>query len=357
MSKKAFEKFINKKPTGAKLKESIKVEKRKAKAETSEAMRKARAEKFQRLGKQAAEQKFGAPLPEASKESNFKKFKSNTNPGKPANIKAAPVKAGNTELMPLNKYLAHSGISARREAAEIIKSGKVTVNGTIIYEPGFKVTGLENIIVGDKKTTLQKNLVYILLNKPKDHLCTLNDPQGRKTVMDLIKTEGKERMYPVGRLDRNTTGVLLITNDGELSQKLTHPSFGIKKIYEVGLDKVITKKDMETIAAGITLEDGFIQPDALSYSDPKDKSSVGIEIHSGKNRIVKRIFEHLGYEVKKLDRVMFANLTKKNVDRGTWRFLMEKEVRLLKYMNQSFVKKAANKKASNAVINEDDDFK
>ena len=164
MSKKAFEKFMNKKPTGAKLKESIKVEKRKAKIETSEAMRKARAEKFQRLGKQAAEQKFGAPLPEAAKESSFKKSRINATTNKPVTIKAAPQKTGSKELMPLNKYLAHAGISARREAAEIIKSGKVTVNGTIIYEPGFKVTGLENIVVGDKKTVLQKNLVYILLN-------------------------------------------------------------------------------------------------------------------------------------------------------------------------------------------------
>jgi 23S rRNA pseudouridine2605 synthase len=180
------------------------------------------------------------------------------------------------------------------------------------------------------------------LNKPKDYLTTSNDPQGRKTVLDLVKQATPERVYPVGRLDRNTTGVLILTNDGELAQKLTHPSFEIKKIYEVTLDKVVSKKDLESIVEGITLEDGFIQADAVGYADAKDKTVVGIEIHSGRNRIVRRIFEHLGYDVKALDRVMFANLTKKNVERGKWRFLQEKEVRLLKFMNQSFLRKSKN---------------
>jgi 23S rRNA pseudouridine2605 synthase len=195
--------------------------------------------------------------------------------------------------------------------------------------------------VKDKQVFLQKNSVYILLNKPKDFLTTANDPQGRKTVMDIVKSATTERVYPVGRLDRNTTGVLLLTNDGELAQKLTHPSYEIKKIYEVTLDKPVTKKDMESIVAGITLEDGFILADSVAYADAKDKTVVGIEIHSGRNRIVRRIFEHLGYDVKNLDRVMFANLTKKNVERGKFRFLNEKEVRLLKFMNKSFVRKSA----------------
>jgi len=219
-----------------------------------------------------------------------------------------------------------------------VKQGKVYVNGNVIYEPGFKVTAKDKVQVNGKQVFLQKNLVYILINKPKDYITTAKDPEGRKTVFDLLKHATKERVYPVGRLDRNTTGVLLMTNDGELAQKLTHPSFEVKKIYEVKLDKPLIKKDFETILNGITLEDGFVKADALAYADAKDKSVIGIEIHSGRNRIVRRLFEHLGYDVKNLDRVMFANLTKKNVDRGKWRFLNEKEVRLLKYMNQSFVR-------------------
>lgn len=243
------------------------------------------------------------------------------------------------ETMPLNKFIAHAGVCARREAAELVKQGKVTVNGDIIYEPGFKVSAADKIKANGKLLYLQHNLVYILLNKPKDYITTAKDPEGRKTVLDLIKGATQERVYSVGRLDRNTTGVLLITNDGELAQKLTHPSFEVKKIYEVKLDKDLTKKDFDAILAGITLEDGFVVADKLAYADSKDKSIIGIEIHSGRNRIVRRIFEHLGYDVKGLDRVMFGSLTKKNVDRGKWRLLTEKEVRLLKYMNQSFVRK------------------
>jgi pseudouridine synthase len=190
---------------------------------------------------------------------------------------------------------------------------------------------------------LAKNLVYILLNKPKDYLTTLSDPEGRKTVMDLIKKAGADRVYPVGRLDRNTTGVLLLTNDGELTQKLSHPSNEIKKIYEVKLDKPLAKADMEAIAIGLNLEDGFIQADAIAYADSKDKSIIGIEIHSGRNRIVRRIFEHLRYDVRNLDRVFFAGLTKKNVDRSKWRFLTEREVRALKFLNASYHKRFAHK--------------
>jgi 23S rRNA pseudouridine2605 synthase len=242
-------------------------------------------------------------------------------------------------LMPLNKYISHAGVCARREAAELVKQGKVVVNGSVIYEPGFKVSATDKVLVKGKQVFLQHNLVYILLNKPKDYLTTAKDPGGRKTVFDLVAHATKERVFPVGRLDRNTTGVLLLTNDGELAQKLTHPSYEIKKIYEVKLDKALTKKDFEAVLEGITLEDGFVAADSLAYADAKDKSIIGIEIHSGRNRIVRRIFEHLGYDVKGLDRVMFANLTKKNVDRGKYRLLSEKEVRLLKYMNQSFMRK------------------
>lgn len=246
-----------------------------------------------------------------------------------------------SELMPLNKFIAHAGICGRREAAELVKDGKVVVNGDKVFEPGYKVSSKDKVTVKGKQVFLQRNAVYILLNKPKDYITTSNDPQGRKTVLDLIKGATAERVYPVGRLDRNTTGVLLLTNDGELAQKLTHPSFEVKKIYEVTLDKPVTKKDLETILSGVTLEDGFVAADAVGYADAKNKNIIGIEIHSGRNRIVRRIFEHLGYDVKGLDRVMFANLTKKNVDRSKWRYLNEKEIRLLKFLNKSFIKKAA----------------
>lgn len=258
---------------------------------------------------------------------------------KPARVKSAEGSDSEVEEMPLNKFIAHGGLCGRREAAELVKQGAVKVNGDIVFEPGYKVSANDDVKVKGKKVFLQKNLYYILLNKPKDYITTASDPQGRKTVLDLIKGASPERVYPVGRLDRNTTGVLLLTNDGELAQKLTHPSYEIKKIYEVRLDKPVTKKDFDAILSGVTLEDGLVRADSLAYADSKDKSVIGIEIHSGRNRIVRRIFEHLGYDVRNLDRVMFANLTKKNVDRGRWRMLNDKEVRLLKYMNQSFVKK------------------
>lgn len=286
----------------------------------------------------------GAAKPAAG---SYKAFKSEKGAGKtakatyPGNPMDADKKEATTResLIPLNKYVAHSGVCGRREAAELVKEGKVTVNGDKIFEPGYKVSQADKILVKGKPIFLQRNAVYILLNKPKDFLTTASDPQGRKTVLDLIKGATPERVYPVGRLDRNTTGVLLLTNDGELAQKLTHPSFEIKKIYEVTLDKPVTKKDLDSIVAGITLEDGFVAADSVGYADSKSKNVVGIEIHSGRNRIVRRIFEHLGYDVKALDRVMFANLTKKNVERSKWRFLNDKEVRLLKFMNKSFLRK------------------
>jgi 23S rRNA pseudouridine2605 synthase len=245
------------------------------------------------------------------------------------------------EQMPLNKYIAHAGTCGRREAAELVKSGHITVNGDTVLEPGYKVQYKDVVRLKGKVLQLQVTPVYILLNKPKDYICTANDPEGRKTVLDIIKNATTQRMFPVGRLDRNTTGVLILTNDGDLAQKLTHPSYEIKKIYEVTLDKPVTKADMEAIAAGVELEDGFIAADAVSYLSNTSKNVIGIEIHSGRNRIVRRIFEHLGYDVRHLDRVMFANLTKKNVDRGKWRFLAEKEVRTLKFLNKSFTRKAS----------------
>ncbi|WP_276480096.1 pseudouridine synthase [Paraflavitalea pollutisoli] len=244
-----------------------------------------------------------------------------------------------SDIIPLNKFLAHSGISSRRESADIIKSGLVKVNNVVVTEPGTKVSEADTVTVNGKPIAIRRTMVYILINKPKDFITTTDDPQGRRTVLDLIKNATTERVYPIGRLDRNTTGVLLLTNDGELAQKLSHPSYQVRKIYEVKLDKPLSKKDFDTILAGVTLEDGVVAPDVLAYADPKDKSVIGIEIHSGRNRIVRRIFEHMGYDVRNLDRVMYANLTKKNVERGRWRFLSEKEVRLLKFLNASYTNK------------------
>jgi len=240
----------------------------------------------------------------------------------------------NSNLMPLNKFIAHAGVAARREAAEMVKKGLVKVNNEIITEPGHKVSSKDDIRVNGKKAFLSKNLVYILLNKPKDYITTTNDPQERKTVLDIIGNATRERVYPVGRLDRNTSGVLLLTNDGELAQKLTHPSNEIKKVYAVTLNKPLEKKDFDQILKGIQLEDGMASVDALAYADVKDKTQIGVEIHSGRNRIVRRIFEHLKYDVKSLDRVIFAGLTKKNIERGKWRFLTEKEVRDLKHFGK-----------------------
>ena len=233
------------------------------------------------------------------------------------------------EPIRLNKYLANAGVCSRREADEFIQAGVVTVNGEVVTELGTKVMRTDEVKFHDQPVTLEKK-VYVLLNKPKDYVTTSDDPQQRKTVMDLVQNVCPERIYPVGRLDRNTTGVLLLTNDGDLASKLTHPKFLKKKVYHVYLDKNVTAHDMQQIATGIQLEDGEIKADAIEYASDTDKSQVGIEIHSGKNRIVRRIFESLGYRVVKLDRVQFAGLTKKNLRRGDWRFLTEKEVEMLR---------------------------
>ena len=229
------------------------------------------------------------------------------------------------EPLRLNKFLANAGICSRREADEFIQAGVVTVNGEVVTELGTKILRTDQVKFHDQPVTIEKK-VYVLLNKPKDYVTTSDDPQQRKTVMDLVKNACPERIYPVGRLDRNTTGVLLLTNDGDLASKLTHPKYLKKKIYHVYLDKNVTAHDLQQISDGIQLEDGEIKADDVQYASPTDKKQVGIEIHSGKNRIVRRIFEALGYRVQKLDRVQFAGLTKKNLKRGDWRYLTEEEV-------------------------------
>lgn len=239
------------------------------------------------------------------------------------------VLADPNEPIRLNKFLANAGLCSRREADEFITAGVVSVNGVVVTELGTKVKRSDEVRFHDQPVKIERK-VYVLLNKPKDCVTTSDDPQERKTVLDLVKDACTERIYPVGRLDRNTTGVLLLTNDGDLASKLTHPKYLKKKIYHVFLDKNVTKADLDQIASGITLDDGEIHADAISYASDTDKSQVGIEIHSGKNRIVRRIFESLGYRVIKLDRVYFAGLTKKGLRRGDWRYLTEREVNMLR---------------------------
>ena len=326
MSKKStpFDKFAKKKSNAA-IKEQFKQEKRKWKKEREDFFEKKRS------------LKSGAGIQQSS--SSGSSGRAQTSPG--ARQGTNPVQKGHpkapkpeTSEMPLNKFIAHCGVCSRRDAAEIVKQGKVKVNDAVVTEPGQKVSVKDKIMVNGKQVMLAKNLVYILLNKPKDYITTTDDPQNRKTVLDIIRNATKERVYPVGRLDRNTSGVLLLTNDGDLSQHLTHPSHEVKKIYAVTLDKPLDKKDFEKILHGVKLEDGDAKVDTLAYSDSKDKTQIGVEIHSGRNRIVRRIFEQLGYDVRNLDRVMFAGLTKKNISRGKWRFLTEKEVRDLKYFGK-----------------------
>ncbi|MBQ7988652.1 MAG: rRNA pseudouridine synthase [Bacteroidaceae bacterium] len=228
----------------------------------------------------------------------------------------------------LNRFLANAGVCSRREADTFIQAGVVSVNGHVVTELGTKVLRSDSVMFHDQLVSMEKK-VYVLLNKPKDCVTTSDDPKNRKTVMDIVKGACRERIYPVGRLDRNTTGVLLLTNDGELASKLTHPQYKKKKIYHVFLDRNVAPEDIRQIAEGIMLDDGEIHADAIDYASPTDRRQVGIEIHSGRNRIVRRIFEHLGYRVSKLDRVYFAGLTKKNVRRGDWRFLTEREVSML----------------------------
>jgi 23S rRNA pseudouridine2605 synthase len=236
-----------------------------------------------------------------------------------------------TDDIRLNKYIASAGLCSRRDADIMITEGKVQVNGNTITELGYKIKSSDTVSVNDKKIQPQ-NFIYILLNKPKNFICTTEDPENRRTILDLIKNATKERVYPVGRLDRNTTGLILITNDGDLTNSLIHPSREFEKIYAVTLDHPLTKSDFAKICEGVELEDGIAKVDELAFTDEKDKSQVGIKIHSGKNRVIRRIFEQLNYEVTKLDRVMFGPLTKLNLPRGKWRFLTQIEVNNLKRM-------------------------
>ncbi len=248
---------------------------------------------------------------------------------KPMGIKNIPKKSNTTGEMRLNRFIANAGVCSRREADTYISAGMVSVNGNIVTELGVKVLPTDEVRFDGTKLNAEKK-VYLLLNKPKDFVTTTEDPHADKIVMDLIKDACSERIYPIGRLDRNTTGLLLFTNDGDLSKRLTHPSHTMKKVYQVSLDKPVTMEHLQQIADGIELEDGPIAADAISYISHEEKDEIGIEIHSGRNRIVRRIFEHFGYRVKKLDRVLYAGLTKKNLPRGKYRFLTEKEIQFLK---------------------------
>lgn len=244
-----------------------------------------------------------------------------------------PAKERNTDSTRLNKYIANAGISARRKADTLIAQGLVQVNGKVITEMGYRVKH-GDVVTYNNKVIKPAHFEYILLNKPKNFVTTVDDERGRKTVMDLIENATTERVYPVGRLDRNTTGLLLFTNDGDLAQQLSHPKHSAKKIYEVELDKAVTLKHMQQIAEGIELEDGIALIDDIAYAHPQKKNIIGITLHVGKNRIVRRIFEHLGYVVMKLDRTMYAGLTKKDLPRGRWRRLSPKEVIFLKHMQK-----------------------
>lgn len=263
-----------------------------------------------------------------------KKADRNRNRKKPQGDSRRPRKdqAGEKSIknIRLNKYIAQSGVCSRREADTLIESGRIKVNNKVVTEMGFQVKPGDKVHYG-KKLLSREKLVYLLLNKPKDFITTTDDPQERKTVMHLVSKACEERIYPVGRLDRNTTGVLLLTNDGELSKKLTHPSHEVSKVYQVELDKPLEEDHFEKIKAGVELEDGHVKVDDVAILDPEGYA-MGVEIHSGKNRIVRRIFESFGYNVSKLDRVMFAGLTKKDLPRGKWRFLRDKEVVKLKYL-------------------------
>jgi len=267
--------------------------------------------------------------PYGKKKDAGKTFKKSTAKSPIAKIGVVKPAKTPSNLVRLNKYIANSGVCSRREADVLIATGAVTVNGKIITELGTKVSPTDVVVYNGEKLKTEKK-VYILLNKPKDYITTLDDPQGRKTVMDLLKNAGNQRVFPVGRLDRYTTGLLLLTNDGELAKKLTHPSHGIKKLYHVQLDKPVTKADMDKVAVGIELDGEKIIPDEVAYAGRnQDKTQVGIQLHSGQNRVVRRIFESLDYKVLKLDRITFAGLTKKDLPRGQWRYLTDKEISFL----------------------------
>ena len=273
--------------------------------------------------------KYSGPKKQSPKSDSMAKKprKSFTRP-----VKSVKQTLGSQEMIRLNKYIANAGVCSRREADELIQAGAVKVNGQVVTELGTKVSPKDKVQYGDQTLNLEK-MQYVLLNKPKGYITTTDDPFSRRTVMQLVTQACKERIYPVGRLDRNTSGLLLFTNDGELAKKLTHPKHNVKKVYHVVLDKSLTKTDMLSISKGMELDDGFIRIDKISYDQTTtDKRELGIELHSGRNRIVRRVFESMGYKVVKLDRTLFAGLTKKNIPRGRWRFLEDQEINMLKML-------------------------
>lgn len=283
-----------------------------------------RAAGERKRNKRPADDKFSG-----ERKRDFKKVAARASGDRKKSVRTAAKPAAD-ELVRLNKYIANSGVCARREADELIANGYIYVNGVKVTEMGHKVKSSDTVEYKGKKLIPGKK-VYLLINKPKGYVTTVKDPHADVTVLDLVRDATTERIYPVGRLDKSTTGVLLLTNDGDLAGKLTHPGYGAKKVYHVFTDKEVTRADMEAIVSGVTLEDdGKVSADAISYPEPEDHTQVGLEIHSGQNRVVRRIFEKLGYRVRKLDRVSFAGLTKKNLQRGHWRHLTGKEVSMLK---------------------------
>lgn len=286
---------------------------------------------FKRTG---GDKPYDADKPHRSKPRYDKITKDQDAPAKTFRGRKKGPETKDTGLIRLNRYISNAGICSRRKADELIAAGVVSVNGTVINELGHKVDPQKDEIRYNGELLKREKMVYVLLNKPKDYITTTEDPQERRTVMHLVEKASKERIYPVGRLDRNTTGLLLMTNDGDLADKLSHPRNSIVKLYQVELNKSLTQGDMNKIGFGLELEDGLIKPDSISYVAGGSKREIGIQIHSGKNRIVRRMFEHLGYEVVKLDRAVYANLTKKDLPRGRWRFLEEKEVIQLKHLIQ-----------------------
>ena len=292
-----------------------------------------RERNFNREGFQPREKSFGARSAKPKRNDNHshepKKYVNTANHYTLDNYPTYDTPKQEGEIR-LNRYISMSGICSRREADEYIAAGQITVNGVVVTELGSKVMPTDVVCYNGERIENEKK-VYIVMNKPKGFVTTLDDPHADKSVMDLVKNACTERIYPVGRLDKNSVGVLLLTNDGDLAKKLTHPTYEKKKIYQVSLDKHLTRADLEQLILGVTLEDGYIAADDVCYvDDPKMKNAVGIEIHSGRNRIVRRMFEHVGYHVGKLDRVYFAGLTKQKLKRGEWRFLTEKEVAMLK---------------------------
>jgi len=282
--------------------------------------------------KREGERPYSADKPQRSKPTYDKITPDQDAPAKTLRGRKKPAESKDSGLIRLNRYISNAGICSRRKADELIAAGVVAVNGVVISELGHKVDPMKDEIRYNGETLKREKMVYVLLNKPKDYITTTEDPHERRTVMHLVEKASKERIYPIGRLDRNTTGLLLMTNDGDLADKLSHPRNNITKLYQVELSKALAQGDLNKITYGLELEDGLIKPDSVSYVAGGSKREIGIQIHSGKNRIVRRIFEHLGYEVVKLDRVVYANLTKKDLPRGRWRYLDESEVIQLKHL-------------------------